>query len=275
MYHSITIGEKNTWDDWHLIPSARPVFKQPEQKKKILEIPGADGELDLSMSLTGYPVYNNRVGSLEFNVVNGYKPWYILCSEIANYLSGKTFRAVLEDDKEHFYEGKFSLNEWKSEKSWSKIVIDYNLNPYKWRLLSSTDAWKWDPFNFYDGVITTDIFKNIPLVRIGETPVPHTFETELIGKAPVCPTFTISSTSPIPQHGGTPLDDGKIDIRFVDEVRGIDKTIETIVGPDGGYDQKTIQFPEIVFAGNPVTLYFTCEEHTSGDVLIDFRAGWL
>ena len=26
MYHSITIGDKNTWDDWHLIPATRPLF---------------------------------------------------------------------------------------------------------------------------------------------------------------------------------------------------------------------------------------------------------
>lgn len=29
MYHSITIGEKNTWDDWHLIPTSRPLVNPP------------------------------------------------------------------------------------------------------------------------------------------------------------------------------------------------------------------------------------------------------
>ena len=46
MYHSITIGSKNTWDDWYLIPSSRPVVNPPKPKTKYIDIPGADGHLD-------------------------------------------------------------------------------------------------------------------------------------------------------------------------------------------------------------------------------------
>ena len=74
MYHSITIGGKNTWDDWRLVPASRPVFNPPAQKVKTLEIPGGDGVIDLSQSLTGYPVYQNRTGSIEFIVMNDFKP---------------------------------------------------------------------------------------------------------------------------------------------------------------------------------------------------------
>ena len=48
MYHSITFGEKNTWDDWHLIPSSRPVFNPPVFREKFIDIPGVSGLLDLS-----------------------------------------------------------------------------------------------------------------------------------------------------------------------------------------------------------------------------------
>ena len=76
MYHSITFGDKNTWDDWHLIPSSRPLFNPPTPKTKYQDIPGANGKLDLSEALTGYPVYDNRIGSFEFYVMNGYQEWY-------------------------------------------------------------------------------------------------------------------------------------------------------------------------------------------------------
>ena len=46
-------------DDWRLVPASRPVFNPPAQKVKTLEIPGGDGVIDLSQSLTGYPVYQN------------------------------------------------------------------------------------------------------------------------------------------------------------------------------------------------------------------------
>ena len=161
MYHSITIGGKNTWDDWRLVPASRPVFNPPAQKVKTLEIPGGDGVIDLSQSLTGYPVYQNRTGSIEFIVMNDFKPWHMAYSDIMDYLHGQKLRAVLEDDPEYFYEGRFTVNVWKSEKDWSRITIDYDVGPYKWSVLSSTDDWLWGPFNFQNGVIRPAVFKDI------------------------------------------------------------------------------------------------------------------
>ena len=89
MYHSITFGDKNTWDDWQIVPSSRPVFNPPSLKRKLLDIPGADGSIDLSESLTGSPVYTNREGSLEFIVMNGYKQWYQAYSDSMDYLQDR------------------------------------------------------------------------------------------------------------------------------------------------------------------------------------------
>lgn len=131
MYHSVTFGDKNTWDDWRLVPASRPVFNPPAQKVKTLEIPGGDGVIDLSQSLTGYPVYQNRTGSIEFIVMNDFKPWHMAYSDIMDYLHGQKLRAILEDDPEYFYEGRFVVNAWKSEKDWSRITIDYDVGPYE------------------------------------------------------------------------------------------------------------------------------------------------
>lgn len=117
MYHSITFGDKNTWDDWRLVPASRPLFNPPAQKVKTLDIPGGDGVIDLSQALTGYPVYQNRTGSIEFIVMNDFKPWHMAYSDIMDYLHGQTMRAILEDDPEYFYEGRFTVNAWKSEKT--------------------------------------------------------------------------------------------------------------------------------------------------------------
>lgn len=116
MYHSITIGDKNTWDDWHLIPTSRPLFNPPTVKSNLVEIPGGDGTLDLTTALTGRPTYNNRTGSWTFIVQNGFKDWSALYSEIMVYLHGQKFKAILEDDPAYYYEGRFSVNQWKSDK---------------------------------------------------------------------------------------------------------------------------------------------------------------
>lgn len=147
-YHSIFIGEKNTWDDWHIVPTSRPLVNPPEVVTEYVDIPGADGSLDYTEALAGRPVYRNRKGSWEFIVLNGYQDWSTLYNYLLTYLHGKTFTIILEDEPEYRYNGRLSLNEWRSEEHNSKVVIDYVISPYK--SFSSLDAadWKWDDLTF-------------------------------------------------------------------------------------------------------------------------------
>lgn len=263
MYHSITFGDKNTWDDWHLTPSSRPVFSPPPQKVKTLDIPGGDGVIDLSQALTGYPVYQNRTGSFEFIVPNGFEPWepgrienspwHSVYSEIMDYLHGQTLRAVLEDDPEYFYEGRFTVKDWKSPNDWSRITIEYDVNPYKWSVLSSIDDWLWDPFNFQNGIIRPMLFKNISVTTATKR---HSLEATLVGRAPICPKFIVSSTAGRGVH-----------VRFVNPQLGLDFTK---LLHDG-----TIQIPEFVFFGDRgADIYFWCDTG-SATVSVDFRVGRL
>ena len=186
MYHSITYGEKNTWDDWHLIPSSRPVFNPPATKTQYVDLPGGNGQIDLTEALTGYPVYENRTGSHEFYVENGYKEWSDLYSEIMNYLHGKSMEAYLEDDPYYVYVGRFEVNEWKSDKWNSVITIDYNVYPYKKERNSSLDDWLWDPFDFENGVIRE--YKSLSVSGSLTLKIPPTVE-------PISPTIIVSNAS--------------------------------------------------------------------------------
>lgn len=159
MYHSIIFGDKNTWADWYLIPSSRPVFNPPNPKTKYIDIPGSDWHIDMSEVLTGDIAYEARTGSLEFIVDNGqlsnYKAdfWIDLYSEIMNYMHGRILQATLEDEPAYYYEGRFSVNSWKSDAHNSKITIDYTVSPYKYEKFSSLEDWEWDIFNFETGII--------------------------------------------------------------------------------------------------------------------------
>lgn len=153
MYHSIMFGTKDAWVDWYLIPSSRPAFSPPSPKTKYIDIPGGNGQLDLTTSLTGDVVYENRTGSFEFIVDNGHVEWFALYSDIMDYLHGKLHRAILEDEPTFYYEGRFSVNQWKSDPHNSKIVIDYNVAPYKYEMHSSLEDWVWDTFNFESGIV--------------------------------------------------------------------------------------------------------------------------
>ena len=252
MYHSVTFGTKNTWDDWHIIPTTRPIFKPPPLKEKILEIPGGDGIIDLSESLTGYPVYGNREGSMEFVVMNGYGEWFERYSDIMDYLHGQRMTVVLEDDIGYSYSGRFKVNDWKSSANYSSIVIDYSVEPYKWSRFSSIDEWLWNTFNFSSGIITTAMFKNIPVTTVE---ISRTYEHNLLGRAPVCPSFIVDTTS---QSG--------VNVRFINTSMNIDVTK---LVPDG-----TSQIPEFLFYGGTVNLRMSSVSGT-GTVSLDFRQGRL
>lgn len=155
MYHSITFlrvenlepgttGIRNTYDYWGLVPSSRPTVAMPVQKTNYLSIPGRNGDIDLSETLTNMPIYENRQGSFEFYVLNDYplvideenpprfKTWADKYSDLANYFNGETL-FFLEDDPAWRYYGRTSFNSWKSEKDHSIVTIDYNLEPFKRR----------------------------------------------------------------------------------------------------------------------------------------------
>lgn len=163
--------DKNTWESWGLVPESRPTLPAPSQKTKTSDIPNIDGDVDLSWSVTPYPVFSKREGSFKFiynpihqMIYNKYKPWIALYSEILEFLHGKKLRMVLEDDPGYYYEGRFWVDSWESNSdgTGSGITINYSVMPYKMAILSSLDQWLWDPFNFYSGVIPSNIF-NIDL----------------------------------------------------------------------------------------------------------------
>ena len=241
--HSITIGldpignrkSRNTWTDWGLIPSTRPSVNMPEVKTNYIEVPGMNGSYDLTDRLTNYPTYGQRTGSWEFNIAHDYvsqkygvsedHAWHVVYESISNYLHGQGLRCILDDDPWYYYDGRFSVNQYKSDKHFSTITIDYTLEPYKWTVLSTgADDWPWDPFAFTEGnMVPTvvsynpeaaakyskssrqSIFKNILCtgdpsasslafqnVRAnGSWNIPQTF----VGSAPVSPTIYLDDKS--------------------------------------------------------------------------------
>ena len=93
----IHLNGKNTWDDWHLIPASRPLFNPPSQKTNYIDIPGTNGMLDASEILTNYPVFENRKGSNEFYVMNGYGAWHEKFSDIMDYKFTAGMEAKLDE----------------------------------------------------------------------------------------------------------------------------------------------------------------------------------
>lgn len=76
MYHSISFYDGtsrfNTYSTWGLVAETRPHVVPPEPKTKYLDLPAGNGRIDLTESLTGFPVFNDREGEWVFYVLNDY-----------------------------------------------------------------------------------------------------------------------------------------------------------------------------------------------------------
>jgi len=131
VYHSITIGTKNSWTDWHLIPTSRPIVSLPPINEKQVSIPGRNGVLDLTEYLTGSPTYSNRKGTWEFYIVlDSWQSWELALYKISAYCHGKSRNVVLEDEPGYQYTGKLKVA-WRPQKDYSVVVIEYDLDPFK------------------------------------------------------------------------------------------------------------------------------------------------
>lgn len=135
MYYSLRFVSgsisKNTWTDWHLIPSERPYVDSPEVREKMVEIPGRSGLLDMTEMLTGDIHYGNRTGSWTFYVMHEYwSSWKNAYNAILVFLHGKRMKVYLEDDPNYYYIGRFKVK-WSPQKDYSKITIEYNLDPFR------------------------------------------------------------------------------------------------------------------------------------------------
>lgn len=139
MYHSITFGDKNTWEDWGLAPSSRPVFNPA--------VPSLDNITDSTIGngvvwgndlITSVQTLGDREGEIEFYIVNQNRSWIGIYTDVLNYLHGKRTKAVLEDDPLYFYEGRFFVKKYKPNKDYSTITISYKLDAYKYLISDPT-----------------------------------------------------------------------------------------------------------------------------------------
>lgn len=170
--HSMTIGGKHTFRDWSLVPTEILSFSTPTPDLRYQEVPGASGSLDTTDVLTGSVSYRDLTGSLNFIALPD-KSWPIARSDVLNYMQGKRLACVLDDDPEHFYIGRFWVSKWMPRPGYSEVVIDYNIEPYKWSLdTTASHDWMWNDLfdvTIYYGEFTVNGIKTRTFINPSDT----------------------------------------------------------------------------------------------------------
>lgn len=107
----------------------------PEPKTYTVDIPGGDGVIDLTQSLTGDVAYNNREQEFNFAVLNP-QNFEQVKTKVSNFLHGKEFDYQITMDPDYTYHGRFTVTDYAHSKyAYPGIVgmftVSVSAEPYK------------------------------------------------------------------------------------------------------------------------------------------------
>lgn len=276
----------SSWDYYHLIPQTRPVILPPDVQENTVEVPGSNGVVDLSDVLLGHPLYYNRKGSLDFYVDHTFSwTWDTAYDTLLNDLHGFKKKVILTDAKGFYYEGRMSVNTWKSEKLCSSITLDYNFAPYKRMLFTSGQDWLWDPFDFVNGYIIDRATTYMLTVAAGSSGT-LVYDRTTAGIMPVVPDILLKGS---PNLETADLPNIKVGV-YTSSISAADaSTRAAAIEEPYSFDDATpapgqnptrfyLRNPLIVLGG-PVekwtALHFTNNTSKSATFTVDFRQGRL
>lgn len=127
----VTIGNKHTYWDWGLMLNKPPKITSPEPKTHYVDVPGAHGSLDLTEALTGKVQYKNRKIEMEFVTMAGREDWSSIYSDILSELHGQMKDITLDDDPQHYYRGRVTVNDPERFKSIVMLKMTAEVEPFK------------------------------------------------------------------------------------------------------------------------------------------------
>lgn len=143
MYYSLTFGgEKNTWDDWGLIPTTPPMVPPPEPNVNMVDIPGRRlGPIDLSLFPFNRVTYQRISGSWDFLRDTESPTMRVEMYEaIRRYLHGKTMTVMMEEDPFHYFRGRFVVGLPSNSRGPTSISIGYDLEPMRFNQNGTIDS---------------------------------------------------------------------------------------------------------------------------------------
>lgn len=153
IFASVTINGYHLLRDLGMGLSRTDCVQPPEPKAVTQDLPGNDGLVDLTDSLSGHVLYNNREITLEIGRGLDRNQWPVAYSRVMSLFHGKGVKVIFDDDPDYFYEGRATVSDYARTQTLGTMVITVSAMPYKQEIYGGLDRWKWNPFNFETGII--------------------------------------------------------------------------------------------------------------------------
>lgn len=116
--------------EYGMVLSDGYTLSPPKPKSYLIDVPGADGSIDLTDAFRGGPSFSNREQSFVFGVIDP-ENFEETKTKVSNFLHGRAFDYELTMDPGYTYHGRFSIDEYYSEVYIGYIKITVSADPYK------------------------------------------------------------------------------------------------------------------------------------------------
>jgi hypothetical protein len=121
-------GGVHSFYDLNLIQQL--VDEQPaEPKLNLIDIPGADGSVDMSELPGGRLVYKDRTLTWTFALYPG-ENWDAKHRQVSNALNGKRCRITLDTNPDYYYDGRVAVKKYNKDKLLRQITVEAICNPW-------------------------------------------------------------------------------------------------------------------------------------------------
>ncbi len=143
-----------------------------EPKLNLIEIPGADGAVDMTEQPAGQVTYETRKITWTFALYPG-ENWEAKRRQVNNALNGRRCDITISTDPEYYYQGRLSVKKHNVDMSLRQIVVEAICQPYKLRQLPTRVfvpfcgknlldiEYLENPVNFYEN---TAVYISVPIV---------------------------------------------------------------------------------------------------------------
>lgn len=126
----IEIAGIHTYDEWQLILTDYQVG-EAEPKLEHIDVPFADGEIEIAEAVTGEVKYKNRELKFEFDLLVHQELWAGILSDIRNRLHGQKVTVRTPDDHDYYYTGRATVDDIKKSGVVYRVEITVDAQPYK------------------------------------------------------------------------------------------------------------------------------------------------
>lgn len=130
--YQFKLGDFLTYEDWQLSLSSYKIG-EPDVKTNYIDIPYADGSIDLSEALTGGIVYGDRVIEAIFEILGTRKQIQDKFSTIKKNINGLKTKVIAPEDSDYYYIGRIFLLPLENKNNTSRFEMNVRCEPYKYK----------------------------------------------------------------------------------------------------------------------------------------------